>query len=425
MRADCELNRDCLPINEQEGKDLVVASVANGEEEYLKGIQEMLKQQLKEHKTILSIEKGDLWIVPPDGTMHPKVFLWFPRIMIPNLRIPCPHCHGFNTSVHEWLKNPRQVAGLFENYYIVSRRYKCSDCECKRNGTPGSEQVPYSFMPYHAEVLKRLPKSIASKFPAVLSHRSGSDTRLIGLLQSLTSSGITASEFCKLVKEKEWRESHDEEVKIFNQLMMKCGSEVDEFVEMMNSKNAKGTSGLKEFRSLLVTNMNSFKRRSKLQPTEQIPIVISSGEDFEENSLAVDVREEEIILDCGCFEVSFRAVYFHHQLAMDLQTVVREEEVVLEGTYSEVVSRIAISPDQHVNLISTESDYITDLEAHCMYTKRKRKRETERRAKKRCLTGTAKLICGSIEHSTKECPYKDDPTKWVEPRRNKRMKVSH
>jgi hypothetical protein len=49
----------------------------------------------------------------------------------PDLKLHCPHCHQTNTMVHGWPTNPpaRRVAGLFENYYIMAKRYKCLDCE--------------------------------------------------------------------------------------------------------------------------------------------------------------------------------------------------------------------------------------------------------------------------------------------------------
>jgi len=155
-----ELSRDEGEDNEEE--DRVPYLI----QDYLFEIQDMLKKEMQMQKTISAIAQGRLWIEPPDPVVlgshvvdpkawvYPKVFLWFPRVMRPNLKMPCPECHQSNTVVHEWPQNPpaRRVAAVVQNYYIISRRYKCLDCEKRRNsGIPGTEQIQYTFMPYNAD----------------------------------------------------------------------------------------------------------------------------------------------------------------------------------------------------------------------------------------------------------------------------------
>src|SRR5205814_1240856 len=136
----------------------------------------------------------------------PKIFLWFPRLIAPYIRLPCPniHCKGTNTQVHEWPQNPpaRRVASLTETYYIMSRRYKCLDCEQRGDSR-------FTFMPYDSGVLSQLPEFLVSLFPALLSHRSGLDNVVINHMRTTFSDGWSPTKMARLLRENYHRDYHE------------------------------------------------------------------------------------------------------------------------------------------------------------------------------------------------------------------------
>jgi hypothetical protein len=183
---------------------------------YLLEVQESIKKENILSKGIRVIRNGSLWICPPDPIvlntpindpkkwLLPKIFLWFPRIMRPDLNVHCPECGGINTVVQEWSKTcpARRVIGLFENYYIMSRRYRCTDCSGEEDSKEGENR--YTFMPYDPDVLKYFPESVVSLFPALLSHRSGLDISILNMMHTLMSHWTTAAEI-ESMQENHWR----------------------------------------------------------------------------------------------------------------------------------------------------------------------------------------------------------------------------
>jgi hypothetical protein len=105
---------------------------------YLRSIQDNLKQELKETKTVHSVKHGQFWMNPPDPLIqmefetspepfyHPLCFIWLPRVAFPWLKLHCPVCRSnANTEVHGWPTTSiaRRVVSFDRCYFVFSRRY--------------------------------------------------------------------------------------------------------------------------------------------------------------------------------------------------------------------------------------------------------------------------------------------------------------
>ena len=90
---------------------------------------------------------------------------------------PCPCCHSVkHVGVKDWPYAGRRVftADGRGHYFVCTRRYQCSECK-----NQGEKQTFYG---YDERSLRLLPCGNGDEFPAVLTHRSGVDKKLIDLM---------------------------------------------------------------------------------------------------------------------------------------------------------------------------------------------------------------------------------------------------
>ena len=149
-----------------------------------------------------------------EGSYYRDVKIWLPDVQWGKDCTPvCPNCDtNCNVSFHAWRSNHygRKIIGMKENYFTLSRRYKCSKCyedhikwksDMQRVATEqgariefvGDEQAQsknYTFMAWNSRSLQMMPYAYGEKFPAVLSHRSGLDKLVVDLMRPLFDKGV-------------------------------------------------------------------------------------------------------------------------------------------------------------------------------------------------------------------------------------------
>lgn len=127
----------------------------------------------------------------------------------------CPTCksdehvksHGFNSK-----HIGRQIVGLTENYYIITKRYKCTACEKTKNemqkeadkNHPGANikiKHKYTFMGWDPESLPLMADGRGDEFPAYLTWKAGLDMTLIDMMRALFDKGVRHNAFADMVLE--------------------------------------------------------------------------------------------------------------------------------------------------------------------------------------------------------------------------------
>jgi hypothetical protein len=127
------------------------------------------------------------------------VVVWLPDVRWGTDGLPpCPQCHCRRVGPHCFRENndARRICGLAEQYFIISRRYTCYDCEMRAKEVKDMAKVaaeaaglrveemepdedtktaPYTYMGWHKDSLPLIPFGLGDKFPAFLSHRGGVD----------------------------------------------------------------------------------------------------------------------------------------------------------------------------------------------------------------------------------------------------------
>ena len=156
------------------------------------------------------------------------VFIWLPDVMWPgllNIKNPmmpcCPNCKtNARVGPHCFRENSagRLIIGLEENYYCISRRYICSECEDKAKIQPQQvrdlatslgviaevgevDDEAYTFMAWNMNVLPLYPYDRGSKFPAWLSWRAGVDKVLLRQMRPLFDGGFRPGAYSRLLLE--------------------------------------------------------------------------------------------------------------------------------------------------------------------------------------------------------------------------------
>ena len=132
----------------------------------------------------------------------------------------CAKCGSNNTVRNNGFRNNhfgRRIVALDHDYYCVSRRYRCNNCEQKaREAKLAIQQSAaanniaiqftdetdnngqqYSFMAWHKKTLELYPHGIGQQFPAFVTHRSGVDRLLLDMMRPLFSSS------CRKMKKRE------------------------------------------------------------------------------------------------------------------------------------------------------------------------------------------------------------------------------
>ena len=101
-----------------------------------------LVRWLNKHNWIIRREQGaemaeKLGLTPHHAGLYRNIHPWLPDVRWGKTCMPCcPTCHsnkevgsqGFNSSHYG-----RMVVGLKENYYVLTRRYRCLGCDRKND----------------------------------------------------------------------------------------------------------------------------------------------------------------------------------------------------------------------------------------------------------------------------------------------------
>ncbi|KAI8148040.1 hypothetical protein BJV82DRAFT_664371 [Fennellomyces sp. T-0311] len=119
-------------------------------------------------------------ILNPEPLYYPRVFLWFPHLLVDQLKLDDK---GFYKDPHA-----RRVVDLQRCFYIMSRRYKCKAC-----GT--------SLGAHDEKVLAQLPDRLAAEFPAILTYRCGISKDLIDVLRPCVQHGMGFANFQDMLNE--------------------------------------------------------------------------------------------------------------------------------------------------------------------------------------------------------------------------------
>jgi len=107
---------------------------------------------------------------------------------------------------------------LEETYYVISRRYKCLECE--RAAQQAKEQLErlaeennikvdigdvdvdkYTFMGWDQRILPLYPYGYDEKFPAFLTWRAGVDKKIVNMIRPLFDGGFRPERLSKLLLE--------------------------------------------------------------------------------------------------------------------------------------------------------------------------------------------------------------------------------
>ncbi|CAJ1958310.1 unnamed protein product [Cylindrotheca closterium] len=162
-----------------------------------------------------------------------KVYVWLPDVRWgPSCMPTCAKC-GSNTTVRNngFRDNHfgRRVVALDHDYYCISRRYRCNNCEQKAREakiaiqqsaaanniaiqfteeTDSGQQ--YSFMAWNRKTLELYPHGIGQEFPAFLTHRSGVDRLLLDMMRPLFDKGLRPGAFADTILELHAKRYHQE-----------------------------------------------------------------------------------------------------------------------------------------------------------------------------------------------------------------------
>ena len=125
-----------------------------------------------------------------DRFYYRTIYVWLPDTK----DMSCPTCMSRQIRTHGWSHHPgRRVISMRGHYFIISRRYKCLKCE--------DENQPYTFMGTNEEMISNLDFSLSQKFPALLTHRSGVDKKLLEWFRPLINFGIRTEQIARMLLE--------------------------------------------------------------------------------------------------------------------------------------------------------------------------------------------------------------------------------
>ena len=142
---------------------------------------------------------GKLGLKYGEPAYYRDVVIWLPDLRWGDDGLPpCPECHCRRVGPHMFRENHdgRRICGLTEHYFILSRRYKCYDCEdnaakvkhvalaaaeaagltVEEMGPDNEEKAPpYTYMGWDANSLPHIPFGLGGRFPAFLTYHGGVD----------------------------------------------------------------------------------------------------------------------------------------------------------------------------------------------------------------------------------------------------------
>ncbi|KAJ7725545.1 hypothetical protein B0H16DRAFT_1781847 [Mycena metata] len=196
----------------------------------------------------------------PEALYYPRVFVWVPTALLPgDFTIKCPFCKSGKMTGSGWNANPvaRRIVDLDSTYYILSKRIKC------RHGCKKSCSM------YHDEVLAQFPEHLRNEFPetkapaAFLTHRSGIDKKVMTLIRSGISQGLTSHGWERILRELHVR-NRDLAEQSYLHALKAATSDLPEPLQVFSSfSDKKGFAGFSPSRwylnQLYVEYMNHIK----------------------------------------------------------------------------------------------------------------------------------------------------------------------
>ncbi|KAJ7165396.1 hypothetical protein C8R46DRAFT_900488 [Mycena filopes] len=124
----------------------------------------------------------------PEKMFLPLFFLWDPEPLVAT-GIPCPLC-GHRLNRHGHVPRPRRCVDLDRTFWIIGYRYRCPNCV-----NPNSNKRTITFRSWDSRIISRLPRRLAVRFPAMLTHRSALSESLFMFMRSCFQSGMGAKQF--------------------------------------------------------------------------------------------------------------------------------------------------------------------------------------------------------------------------------------
>ena len=159
-------------------------------------------------------------------TYYRDIRVWIPDLQYGKDCMPsCPCCKSNNrVTVHGFDSKhfARLVVGLTQNYYIMSRRYRCERCKEKNEALKRSfdsegidvqieKGFQYTFKPWNENSLPLLPRSLSEEFPAFLTRKCGLDKTVLDLMRPLINQGVRPKSISEMLLElhsKEYNKCH-------------------------------------------------------------------------------------------------------------------------------------------------------------------------------------------------------------------------
>jgi len=223
------------------------------QQRYIEAVQKRVKQEVSKDNASINqwlvnhLNDNDWWIrkvhVPwiirrlneSDNSLKLKrqnaayyrdVYVWLPdfrwKDKVNGTFMPCcPNCEtNHRVGPHCFRDNHfgRVIVGLEETYYVISRRYKCLECE--RAAQQAKEQLErlaeennikvnigdvdvdkYTFMGWDQRILPLYPYGYGEKFPAFLTWRAGVDKKIVNMIRPLFDGGFRPERLSKLLLE--------------------------------------------------------------------------------------------------------------------------------------------------------------------------------------------------------------------------------
>jgi hypothetical protein len=176
---------------------------------YLEEVLQKVKSQTDDDTEQPNCYKdGTFWIRPPNPIFKnlgrpmeyslPDVFVWLPYFLLAEKKLKCTLCKKTDhVQAKDWCF-PRRVIGLEKPYYILTKSFRCDQCE----GMSSVNKYLVTFKATSAQSIALLPYYLVSEFPAFMSHKSGLDLNLLQLLRGCCfANGLGSDPFRNIVGE--------------------------------------------------------------------------------------------------------------------------------------------------------------------------------------------------------------------------------
>lgn len=152
-----------------------------------------LKAEIQKGKDKIEIE-----VSPLEMYMLKPLCFWVPDVFFHHIIpcLPCPSCYNkkksnyFTMKSDGWGKSPRRVFCHTGTYYVVSKRYRCSNSTCGRR-----------CIGYDSELVALLPNSVAAYLPCFMTQNAALDVGTLNLLKRQVVSGQSFDDFADMLNE--------------------------------------------------------------------------------------------------------------------------------------------------------------------------------------------------------------------------------